>query len=145
MRPKILIVEDEMIIASELEAILEDLGFDPVGIAADRRSAMRLAESRPDLALVDLNLRDGPTGADIGQALSGEYGIPVLFVTANPRMLGNGVPGTIGVVSKPYDERVIGDAVRYALDARTGRASSRVPAFLKLFAETQSYGQAGRP
>jgi len=144
MGHRILIVEDEMIIASELEAILEDLGFEPIGIAADSRSALRLAEERPDLALVDVNLRDGATGGEIGRTLSTEFNVPVLFVTANPRMLGRGVPGTIGVINKPYDERVIGEAVRYALATRSGVPTAPPPPFLKLFSPARPFEQADR-
>ena len=132
MKPKILIVEDEILIASELEAILEDLGYEPIGIATDTRSALKLAERAPDLALVDLNLRDGPTGPRIGELFSSRFRIPVLFVTANPRLLGNGIAGTIGVLTKPYDARIIKDAVSYALSVYEDHTRP-APRFLKLF------------
>ena len=52
----------------------------------------------------------------IGEILTNVYNIPVLFVTANPRMLGSGIPGTIGFLAKPYDAETISKAVAYALD-----------------------------
>ena len=144
MKPKILIVEDEILIASELEAILEDLGYEPIGIATDTRSALALADRSPDLALVDLNLRDGPTGVRIGELFSSRFGIPVLFVTANPRLLGNGVAGTIGVLTKPYDARIIRDAVTYALMLQDDM-NIPAPSFLKVFDRARvSSGQADR-
>ena len=133
MSAKILIVEDEMLVAVELEAILEDLGHLPVGIAADLADAEQMCASPIDLALVDLNLRDGLTGPEIGKRLSAR-GVTVLFITANPRQLGDGVAGTIGVLTKPTDAETVRQAVSYALRVRNGDRSHRPPATLKLFA-----------
>lgn len=137
-RANILIVEDEILIASELEAILEDMGHNPVGIAADSKTALQLANLKPDLALVDLNLRDGATGAKLGEVLSRQFHVPVLFVTANPRLLGGGVAGAIGVLTKPYDARIIEDAVTYALRSQAGDTSVRPPSSIRVFEQKQA-------
>ena len=131
MPARILIVEDEMLVAMELEAILEDLGHEPVGIAPDLLTADDYSQEKLDLALVDLNLRDGLTGPEIGKRLS-ERGVTVLFITANPRLLGNGIAGTVGVLTKPTDEATVRAAVDYALGLRNG-ASVTAPPTLKLF------------
>ena len=144
MKPRILIVEDEILIACELEAILEDLGCEPIGIATDTRSALNLAERQPDLALVDLNLRDGPTGPRIGELFASRFNIPVLFVTANPRLLGKGVAGTIGVLTKPYDASIIKDAVTYALSVQVDE-SLTPPNFIMVFTRSKdAHEQADR-
>ena len=132
MSANILIVEDEMLVAIELESILEDLGHCPVGIAPDLSSAERFSEQPIDLALVDLNLRDGLTGPEIGRRLS-ERGVTVLFITANPRILGNGVAGTIGVLTKPTDEATVRAAVDFALSRRMGTPLVAPPPALTLF------------
>ena len=119
MSVKVLIVEDEFLVAVNLQALIEDLGYQTVGIAADTSSAFALASGAPDVALVDLNLRDGPTGPQIGAALS-KLGVSVLYVTANPRMLGDGVPGTLGVMTKPCKADMMRDGLRYAIDRRMG-------------------------
>ncbi len=119
MAVKVLIVEDEFLVAVNLEAVIEDLGYTSVGIAADRSSALSLAAEAPDVALVDVNLRDGPTGPEIGAMLS-RMGVSVLYVTANPRMLGDGVPGTLGVMSKPCSAGAMGDVLAYAIGRRAG-------------------------
>jgi len=129
---RILIVEDEMLVAYELESILEDLGHEPVGIVPDVQAAELFFDEALDLALVDLNLRDGLTGPQIGARL-GERGVTVVFITANPSLLGNGVAGAIGVITKPTDERTVKAAVDYALGVREGRAVSP-PSALRLFA-----------
>ncbi len=132
---RILIVEDEMLVACELEAILEDLGHTPVGIAPDMVSAIALAAAKPDLALVDLNLRDGLTGPQIGEALGREYKCAVLFITANPRILGDGIAGTIGVLTKPTDQTAVALAVDYALRVWRGEQDVTPPPALKAFAQ----------
>ncbi len=132
MPARILIVEDEMLVAMELEAILEDLGHCPVGIAPDLASAVPFCDDRPDLALVDLNLRDGLTGPEIGKRLSAN-GVTVLFITANPRQLGDGIAGTVGVITKPTDEETVRAAVDYALGVRSGVVTTPKPRRLHLF------------
>lgn len=124
---RILIVEDEMLVAADMEATLQDLGYQSAGIAPDMKAAIRLSEATPDLAFVDLNLRDGPTGPAIGAMLS-RLGVGVVFLTANPRLLGRGVPGTFGVIGKPCDESGIGAAILYALGRLRGELTCPPPA-----------------
>lgn len=119
MTVKVLIVEDEILVAINLEAMIEDLGYHCVGIAPDAPMASQLADERPDVALVDINLRDGPTGVDIGAMLS-RLGASVIYITANPRMLGRGVPGTLGVMEKPCDGKSVALALDYAVRRRQG-------------------------
>ncbi len=128
MPDRILIVEDEIIVALDLEASLEDLGYEPIGIAPDSASALKLAALKPALALVDLNLRDGLTGPETGAVLARDFGVRVLFMTANPRLLGEGIAGTVGVLTKPYDITAVRTAVEYAM-----RRVKTPPAQLKLF------------
>lgn len=131
MPARILIVEDEMLVALELENVLHDLGHEPVGIVPDVQAAELYFDEAIDLALVDLNLRDGLTGPQIGARL-GEQGVTVVFITANPALLGRGVAGAIGVIAKPTDEDTVRAAVDYALGVRAGRPVTP-PAALQLF------------
>jgi DNA-binding response OmpR family regulator len=134
MTARILIVEDEALVAMELQFVLEDLGHDVVGTAADARTARNLVrENDVDLALVDIHLSDGPTGVELGRELGQEMGVTVLFMTANPGMVRQGVAGTIGVLSKPTDERAVQTAVDYALRRRTGEPVQYAPPQLQLF------------
>lgn len=133
MPAKILIVEDEMLIALEVEALLADVGHEVVGIAPDLPTALHLADQPIDVALVDLNLRDGLTGPEIAKRLAEREGTVVLFVTANPRILGNGVPGAVGVLTKPVDEQTVRAAVDYALHVRRGEHGLKPPAALTMF------------
>lgn len=128
---RILIVEDEIFVATEIEHVVAELGYEPVGIAADQRSALAKAD-QTDVALVDLNLRDGPTGIAIGRTLAERYGVTVLFMTANPSQLGDGVPGTIGVLPKPVTDWDLRSAVEYAV-ARHLATDAEPPRRLQLF------------
>lgn len=128
MTARILIVEDEMMVAMDMEAIIEELGFEPVGIAADSAEALALADSQPDVALVDLHLRDGLTGPEVGRELA-DRGIQVVFVTANPRIVANGIPGALGVVEKPCNDGTIASIISFAIGQRTGKAVMPPPGF----------------
>lgn len=132
MSADILIVEDEMLVACEMEAILEENGYRCAGIVPDLTAAARFFGLPLDVALVDLNLRDGFTGPQIGEQLS-RAGIPVIFITANPNLLGEGIAGAVGVLTKPTDEKTLLQAVSFALGRRSGRAVEP-PAAMRLFA-----------
>jgi hypothetical protein len=58
--------------------------------------------------------------------------VTVLFVTANPRLLGQGISGAIGVITKPTDEGMVASAVAYALAVRSGQPA-KAPPYLRLF------------
>ena len=134
MTARILIIEDEALVAMELRFVLEDLGYDVVATAADAGTARAVAaEHDIDLALVDIHLSDGPTGIDLGRELGQKMGVTVMFMTANPGMVCKGVAGTIGVLSKPTDERAVQTAVDYALCRRAGRPVEYAPPELQLF------------
>ncbi len=119
---RILIVEDEILIALDLSSILQGLGYEVVGCVGDS-SAAREAAARPggvDLALVDLNLQDGPSGPALGRDLS-RRGVTVLHLTANPGQAALGVDGPVGILPKPYSETGLAEAVAFALSVRAGR------------------------
>lgn len=97
----VLIVEDEIFIAMEIERILEDAGFDVVAIAADKDEALSKGD-RAQLAFVDLNLRDGPTGPVVARELAANHGVRVVYVTANPAQIGEPAPQAIGCIRKPF-------------------------------------------
>ena len=135
MTARILIIEDEALVAMELRFVLEDLGHKVVGVASMSKSAQNLArENEVDLALVDIHLSDGPTGISLGRELGQDMGVTVLFMTANPGMVRDGVAGAIGVLSKPTDEQAVQTAVDYALRRRTGQPVQYAPPGLQLFA-----------
>lgn len=86
---RILICEDNFVIALDLQGVIEELGHACCGIASrsDQCLAMCGAES-PDLVLVDLDLADGPTGLDVVEALS-KLGVPAIIVSGQTGRLGD--------------------------------------------------------
>lgn len=108
-----LIVEDEALPAMLLRTHLEDAGYEVVGWATTEEEAMRqFVATAPDLAFVDLHLADGLTGLTVAQRLQRANG-PVVFVTANARMLPEDYAGAIGCIGKPYSMHGIQRALEY--------------------------------
>jgi len=112
---RVMIVEDQALLAMELELVLGDSGCDVVGCAMDTDSALAIAErEKPDLALIDMNLLDGMTGPEIARRMVSEHGAACVFLTANPEQIPDGFAGALGVVSKPFDESTIRAVVAFA-------------------------------
>jgi len=100
---KVIIVEDEALLAMELESLIEDSGNVVVGWATDFAEAKALVDgNEADLAFVDLNLADGPTGVKVAEYIRDSGNSLAVFMTANPRSLPENYAGAIGVISKPY-------------------------------------------
>ncbi|WP_082788293.1 response regulator [Sphingorhabdus sp. M41] len=133
MTSQIMIVEDEFLIAMELEQIVGNLGYDCIGVADDTESAIEMVAKKPDIALVDVNLSDGPTGPIIGARLANEFGVKVVFITANPKQLGDGVEGTLGAVSKPVEIEVLKDVLHYLVEVSNNNDDVEPPPRMKLF------------
>ena len=112
---RVMIVEDQALLAMELELVLGESGCDVVGCAMDQASAFAVADrEHPDLALIDINLLDGITGPRIAQRLVADQGTAVVFLTANPEQIPEGFAGALGAVSKPFDEQTIRAVVAFA-------------------------------
>ena len=110
----VLIVEDEVLLAAELGYLIEEVGCREVGHAMSSDEALALAaELRPDLALVDVHLRDGPTGIDVARRIADDCGGVALFMTANVKRLPHDFAGACGVIGKPYSEHGVKMALRY--------------------------------
>jgi DNA-binding NarL/FixJ family response regulator len=125
-RWKVLIVEDEPLVAWSMDEVLTLVGFEVVGVAARVSEALHLAEAtRPDLAIFDVRLagrRDGIEGAEL---LRDRLGLPSVFVTAHgdraTRERASKV-GAAGYVDKPVHYRQLITVVESALAGRYGQA-----------------------
>lgn len=130
---RVMIVEDQALLAMELELVLTDSGCDVIGCAMDRASAFAIAErERPDLALIDVNLLDGMTGPQIAQRLVSEHSAAVVFLTANPEQIPDGFSGALGAVSKPFDEQTILAVVQFARQFILHRTVGETPRRFRL-------------
>lgn len=82
--PSILIVEDEMIIAAKISMYLTDLGYEVAGILPRAEDVLsHLEDSRPDIVLLDIQLKGSMTGIDLAHQLRNDHQLPVVFLTAN--------------------------------------------------------------
>lgn len=117
MSLRVLIVEDEAPIALHLESILEDAGHEVVGIAATTQQALKMASlATPfDVALMDIDLVDGPVGIDVARRLRQDHDVASLFVSAhlNERTRALALQWKpVGFVAKPFVEDDIVTALR---------------------------------
>ncbi len=114
---RVLIIEDEAVIALDIAGIVSDMGHEVVGVAARSDEAVRLARTTaPSLILADIQLEDGSTGIAAVAAILEQADLPVVFVTAFPERLLTGEriePAFI--VAKPFEPDVLQIAVSQAL------------------------------
>lgn len=111
---RILVVEDEALLAMELEGIIEDNGHTVAGWATTADEARRLIDtSDADVAFVDIHLADGSNGIEVANYIGLHKTSMVVFLTANPKRIPENFAGAIGVISKPYTEHGLASALRY--------------------------------
>jgi CheY-like chemotaxis protein len=108
----VLIVEDEMLIALDLERLMHDLGHRVIGIVRTHTEALASAKAhRPGLVLADIRLADGSSGIDAVNEIQALGRVPVVFVTAYPELLLTGQrPEPTFLLAKPFkvdDVRVV--------------------------------------
>jgi len=117
MASRILIIEDESIIALDLERIVSQLGHEVVAVAATRDEAVRQALShQPGLVLADVRLADGSSGIDAVTDILRSFDVPVVFITAYPeRLLTGERPEPTYLVTKPFLAETVIAAVGQAL------------------------------
>jgi CheY-like chemotaxis protein len=108
---RVLLVEDEVLVALYAQDVLEEAGHVVCGVAARGSMALETAENAaPDVVLMDLRLADGDTGAKAAQDISERLGIRVVYVTGTPDLLaGCKIVGT--VVLKPFSPEQLLEAV----------------------------------
>lgn len=117
MRSRVLIIEDEPLIAMHLESLVTDMGHEVVGTAATHAEAVAIAaETAPDLVLADVQLADGSSGIEaVGEILQAMT-MPVVFITAYPeRLLTGERPEPTWLVTKPFEPATVIATIGQAL------------------------------
>lgn len=116
-RAKVLIIEDEPIIAMDIETIVRDLGHEVTAIAVTREDAVREAMAqRPGLVLADIQLADDSSGIDAVRDILAEFAVPVIFITAFPeRLLTGERPEPTFLITKPFQRATVKAAISQAL------------------------------
>jgi len=113
----VLIIEDEPIIALDLEALVEDLGHRVIGSARTYSEAIKaIGESLPGLILADIQLADGTSGLDAVNDILSAISVPVVFITAYPeRLLTGAKPEPAFLITKPFQPSHVQAIVSQAL------------------------------
>jgi DNA-directed RNA polymerase specialized sigma24 family protein/CheY-like chemotaxis protein len=114
---EVLIVEDEPLIALDLENLVAGLGHKPAGVARTRREAVDMANAlRPGLILADVHLADGSSGVDAVNDILTFFDVPVVFITAHPELLLTGErPEPAFLIAKPFSEDMVRAVISQAL------------------------------
>jgi CheY-like chemotaxis protein len=114
---KVLIIEDEPLIAMDLESLVRDLGHDVSAIATTHSEAVEAAVAhRPTLVLADIQLADDSSGIDAVKDILNEFAVPVIFITAFPeRLLTGDRPEPAFLITKPFQRSSVKAAISQAL------------------------------
>jgi CheY-like chemotaxis protein len=126
-----MIIEDEPLIAMDIEQMVESLGHTVTGIARTHKEAIALFESQnPGMVLADIQLADGSSGIDAVNDILSKVSVPVIFITAFPeRLLTGERPEPTFLVTKPFNpdmvKALISQALFFESDSRA--AASRLP------------------
>lgn len=122
---RVLIIEDEPVIAMDIAGIVESLGHEVIGVAARQSEALALAnKNRPGLVLADVQLQDGDSGIAAVQEIMQSMDAPVIFVTGFPERLltGDRVEPAF-IVTKPFDPETLKVAIVQALSFSNPQAA----------------------
>jgi CheY-like chemotaxis protein len=118
-RPRILVVEDEVIVAMDIAMQLRELGFEPVGHATRGEQAIELAgQLQPDLVLMDVQLASSMDGVTAAQAIRTQFGVPVVFLSAFDSAAAYdraALTEPAGYITKPFDDYQLRAVVEAAL------------------------------
>ena len=133
---KILIVEDDVMLALSMDEWLTEVGHIVVGLARDPATAFRIAQlARPDLALVDLKLARDTSGAEVARHLRKRYGVPAVFVSGSPgdcKKIGFNI-GALGCLAKPFAPDELVEAIDVAYRILQHESPERMPSNLELY------------
>jgi CheY-like chemotaxis protein/DNA-directed RNA polymerase specialized sigma24 family protein len=123
----VLIIEDEPVIAADIEALVKELGHTVVDIAATRTEAVdAVARKQPGLVLADIQLADGSSGIDAVKDILARFDVPVIFITAFPeRLLTGERPEPTFLITKPFQPETVKAAIGQALFFHPRKASKQ--------------------
>ena len=121
-RSKIIIVEDEIIIALDLKLRLENLGHEVMSTVFNGEDAIKVAgEKNPDLVLMDIQLNGELDGINVAQQIRNLYNIPFIYLTGsyeNALLERAKQTDPVGFISKPFDESEIQNLIETAMSQK---------------------------
>jgi DNA-directed RNA polymerase specialized sigma24 family protein len=113
----VLIIEDEPLIAMDIESLVQSLGHRVDSVARTRTEAINAVErKKPGLVLADIQLADGSSGLDAVNEMLGSFSVPVVFITAYPeRLLTGERPEPAFLITKPFQPETVKAVISQAL------------------------------
>jgi DNA-directed RNA polymerase specialized sigma24 family protein/CheY-like chemotaxis protein len=116
-KARVLIIEDEPIIAMDIETMVTDIGHDVCAITATHAEAVEAAKRhRPTLVLADVQLADDSSGIDAVYEILADFKVPTIFITAFPeRLLTGDRPEPTFLITKPFQRSTVKAAIAQAL------------------------------
>ena len=123
---QVLIIEDEPVIAADLESLVTDLGHGVTGNATTHKEAVDMARKNPPgLVLCDIQLADNSSGIDAAHDILQDFDVPIIFITAFPeRLLTGERPEPTYLISKPFQESTVKAAIAQALFFHPNKAEA---------------------
>jgi two-component SAPR family response regulator len=135
---RILIVEDEALVALSLEGMLQDAGHTVIGPALTSAAAMRIIKDEcPDLALVNINLKEERgAGIEVARYLLEYCGVPSIFVSGQILEARENRDVALGYINKPYNKNTLLRSVEIARQIICGEEKNITPNGLELFVDS---------
>ena len=138
---KILVAEDEAVLAFQLETDLTNAGHQVIGPAATAEKALLLAQAtEPDLALVDIKLADDSDGVALARLLLERFDIPSLFLSGSAEQARAAQDVAIGYIPKPYLTATVLAAIPVIEAILAGHQPTELPPALELFQDRRPDG-----
>ena len=128
IRSRVLIIEDEPLIAMHVEQIVVDMGHEVAAMAMTHKDALAKAHAvKPELVLADIQLADGSSGLEAAREILESFDVPVIFITAYPeRLLTGERPEPTFLVTKPFKVETVVATIGQALLARTFKVAESI-------------------
>lgn len=127
---KILVVEDERVVARDIEKRLKKLGYIvPASVSSGDEALVQVAEVRPDLVLMDIQIKGSMDGIETAEQIHTRFDIPVIYLTAyadEDTLQRAKVTEPFGYIVKPFDERDLHVSIEIALRRRLAEAAVRI-------------------
>ena len=139
---RVLIVEDEPMIAEDISDFLDDMNFKSVGIAYDSETALDMLINRhPDIALLDISIEGSLNGIEVAKIIRDKYNIPFIFLTSHSdKDTLDEAKKTIpyGYIVKPFNEKDLLSSLEMALYRFSNEKKSILPVYDKLNSKLES-------
>ena len=131
---RVIVVEDEAIIALCMGMTLQEAGHEVMGPVASFDGCLKLVEQEvPELALIDINLEKGGNGIDVARVLLDRWRVMSIFVSSQHRQARDNMEAAIGCLDKPFATRSLVETIEVAKDLKQGVIPLTLPKGLDLF------------